>query len=162
MARPSPVAAVSAAPAAAVGAGAGLAAAMLRRVYRRRSLGSSKLFSSAVSFTAVSDGDDVDGVLVLLIEEHSIVATAEPEARERRLELLHIASAVSQIAIQATKNLHRGVAIDGAEIGPGLWGQITAIRSGAGGSVIYSCRTRAECLRGERPRHGPAKRGHAP
>src|SRR5271156_3214735 len=54
---------------------------------------------SAVGFAAVADGGDRDGVLVFEIEEHAVVATTETEAGKRRFELLHVAGAVSQVAI---------------------------------------------------------------
>src|ERR1700722_13035594 len=74
----------------------------------------------AVRFAAIADGGNVDGVLAPLIEEHAVVAAAEPEAGERRFEFLHIAGAVSQVAIHAVENLHCGFAVDGAHIGAGL------------------------------------------
>ena len=53
-----------------------------------------------ITSEAVAEGGDRDGVLVFEIEEHAVVATAETEAGERRLELFRVATAVSQIAIQ--------------------------------------------------------------
>lgn len=76
--------------------------------------------ASAVGFAAVADGGDVDGVLVPLIEEHAVITTAKTVAGERRFEFLHVASAVSQLAIYAVENLHRGFTGDSAEIGTGL------------------------------------------
>ena len=76
---------------------------------------------SAVGFAAIANGGNVDGVLVPLIEEHAVVAAAEAEAGERRFEILHVAGVVGQVAIHAVKNLHGGFAVDGADIGAGLW-----------------------------------------
>ena len=72
---------------------------------------------SAVGFAAVANGGNVDGVLVPLIEEHAVVATAETEAGERRFELLYVAGAVGQVAIHAVENLHRSFAVDGSKKG---------------------------------------------
>ncbi len=44
--------------------------------------------SSAVGLAAVADGSDLDCILVFKVEENPVIATAEPEAGERRLELL--------------------------------------------------------------------------
>lgn len=71
----------------------------------------------AVGLAAVADGGDRDGVFVWEIEEDAVVATAEPEAGERRLELFYVAGAVGQVAIHAVENLQGGFAVDGAEIG---------------------------------------------
>jgi hypothetical protein len=49
-----------------------------------------------------------------------MVATAEPEAGQRRLEPLHIAGAVDQLPADAIENLHGDFAIDGAQIGTGF------------------------------------------
>jgi hypothetical protein len=57
-----------------------------------------------------------------LIEERAVVATAKTGPGERRFEFLHVAGAVSQVAIHAMKNLHRGFAVDGAEIGASFRG----------------------------------------
>jgi len=53
---------------------------------------------SAVGFAAIADGGDCDSVLVPLIEENAVVATAEAEAGERRFEFLHVAGVVGQVA----------------------------------------------------------------
>jgi len=68
----------------------------------------------------MAHGADRDGVLVLLIEEYALVAAAKTEAGVRRLEFLHVAGAVRQVAIHAVENLHRGFAVDGAEIDAAL------------------------------------------
>jgi len=68
----------------------------------------------------MTHGADRDAVFVLLIEEHAVVSAAKTEAGARRLEFFHIAGAVGEIAIHAVENLHRGFAVDGAEIGAGL------------------------------------------
>jgi hypothetical protein len=64
----------------------------------------------AEGFAALANGCDVDDVLVPLIKENPAVTTAKPEASERRLEVLHVAGAVGQVAIHAVENLHCGVA----------------------------------------------------
>ena len=58
-----------------------------------------------------------------------------------------------------TVPLHRSFAVDSAEVGAASVDQITAIRSDAGGSVIYPSRTRAGYLREECLRHARARRG---
>lgn len=63
---------------------------------------------------------DRDGGVVFQIEERAVVATAEPEAGERRFKFFHVPGAVGEIAIHTVENLHRGFAVDGAEIGAGL------------------------------------------
>jgi hypothetical protein len=60
------------------------------------------------------------GVLVPEIEEHPVVAAAEPEASQWRLELFHVAVAVGQVAVYTVKNLQGSFAVDGAQIGTGL------------------------------------------
>lgn len=54
----------------------------------------------------MANGCDVDDVLVPLIKVKPVVTTAKPETSERRLELLHVAGAVGQVAIHAVENLH--------------------------------------------------------
>ena len=75
---------------------------------------------STVGFAAMADGGDHDSIFVAVIEEQPVVPTAEAEAGTRRFELLHVAGAVSQVAIHTVENLHRGFAVDGAEIGTTL------------------------------------------
>ncbi len=89
----------------------GLASGVRSRAVRSR---------SAVGFAAVANGGDLDCVFVLEIEENPVVATAEPETGERRFEFFYIAGAIGQVAIHAMENLHRGFAVDGAEIGARL------------------------------------------
>jgi hypothetical protein len=72
---------------------------------------------SAVRLAAVPDAGNLDSGLVFGIKEHTLVATVEPEAGERRLELFHVAGAAGQVTVYATENLHRGPAFDGAQIG---------------------------------------------
>ena len=48
---------------------------------------------SAVRFTAVLHAGNLNGVLVLEIEEHPVIAAAEAKASPRRLELFHVAGA---------------------------------------------------------------------
>src|SRR5437660_1200667 len=59
---------------------------------------------SAVGIAAMLDAGNLDGVLVLGIEEHPVVATAEPQAGQRRLELFHVAVAVGQVAVHTVEN----------------------------------------------------------
>lgn len=54
--------------------------------------------------------------------EEPVVAAAEAEVRAWRLQFLHVANAVGQVAVQAVENLHGGLAVDGAEIGAGFRG----------------------------------------
>ena len=68
----------------------------------------------------MANGGDLDSVLVFGVEEHTLVATAEPETSGRRLELFHIAGTGGQAAIHAVKNLHGRFAVDGAQIGAGF------------------------------------------
>src|ERR1035438_1081716 len=75
---------------------------------------------SAVGLAAVADGGDPDSVLVLGIEEYTVVATAEAKAGERRLKLFHVAGASGQAAIQAVENLHGSFTVDCAQIGAGF------------------------------------------
>jgi len=107
----------------------------------------------------MTHGANRDGVPVLLIEEDAVVAAAEAEAGACRFEFLHVAGAVGQVAIHAVENLQRGFAIDGAESARASGDQMTAMRWGVGGSVIYPGRTRAGWLRGECLRRAPARRG---
>src|ERR1019366_2960721 len=72
--------------------------------------------SSAVGFVAVAYGSDLDCVLVSKVEKHPVIATAETETSERRLELLYVAGAAGQVAIHAVENLQGGFAVDGAQI----------------------------------------------
>lgn len=60
---------------------------------------------SAVGFAAMAHGADRDGVLVSLVQENPVVTTAKTEARTRRFEFLHLASAIRQVAIHAVENL---------------------------------------------------------
>src|ERR1700677_2825274 len=83
-------------------------------------MGAGNRAASAVGFAAVANGGDVDRVLVPLIEEDPVVTAAEAEAGARRFEFFHIAGAVGEIAINAMENLHRGFAVDGAEVGTAL------------------------------------------
>ena len=55
----------------------------------------------AVSFAAMADGGDRDGLLACGIEEHAVVATAEAEAGERRFKFLHVARMIGQVVIDA-------------------------------------------------------------
>ena len=115
---------------------------------------------SVVGFAAVADGCDVDGLLVSLIEEHPVVAAAETEAGERRLELFHVTGAVGQVAIQAVKNCIAASRAMARRSARASGDQTTAIGWGAGGSVIYLRRTRAGYLHGEYLLRERAKRGH--
>jgi len=76
------------------------------------------------------------------------------------LSFFHVTGAVGQVAIQAVKNLHCGVAGDGREIGAGLGRPDHGDSPGARGSVIYPSRTRARYLHGEYLLRERAKRGH--
>ncbi|HXB19952.1 MAG TPA: hypothetical protein VNV88_01160 [Candidatus Solibacter sp.] len=55
----------------------------------------------AVSFAAMADGGDRDGLLACGIEEHALVATSEAEAGERRFKFLHVARMIGQVVIDA-------------------------------------------------------------
>src|ERR1039458_7867138 len=77
-------------------------------------------FASAVGLSAIPDAGDLDGALVLVVEEHPVIATPEPETGQRGLELLHVANTVGQVAIHTVENLHGGLALDGAQIGAGF------------------------------------------
>ena len=84
-------------------------------ILKGRAFDPSESHRSAVGLAAI-----LDGVLVLEIEEHPVVAAAEAEAGERRLELFHVAVAVGQVAVDAVQNLHGGLPLDGPEIGAGF------------------------------------------
>ena len=58
--------------------------------------------------------------LAAMIEEDTVVATAEAEAGFRLLEFLHITSSAGQISVDAMENLNCGIPIDGSEIGARL------------------------------------------
>jgi hypothetical protein len=107
-----------------------------------------------------ADGGDRNGVLAFEIEEYAVVATAETEAGERRLEFLYVAGAVGQVAIHAAENLQGGFAVDGAQIG-------TDLRLPDHGDPFrrwrfghFPGRTRAGCLREGCLLRERAKRGH--
>ena len=126
----------------------------------QRPVGSS--YRSAVRLAPVPHAANLDGRFVLGIEEHTVVATAKPEAGARRLELFHVAVAVGQIASTQRRTcmaVSRSMARRSARAS-GY--QMTAIRSAAVSSLTDSARTRAgsprvECLHRER-----AKRASAP
>jgi len=63
---------------------------------------------------------ELDLILVSKIEEHAVVATTESETGERRLELLYVSTAASQVTIHTLENLHGSFAINGAQISSGL------------------------------------------
>jgi hypothetical protein len=73
-----------------------------------------------VSVAAIADAADLNCIVFLLVEEHAVVAAAEPEARERRFELFHVPHADGQVTIDAVENLYRNFAVYGAEIGSGI------------------------------------------
>ena len=78
--------------------------------------------SSAISILAMADGSDFNGIVVFQIEKDPVIAAAETEAGEWRLQFFYITSTVGEESVQAVKNLHGGFAIDGAEIGAGFGG----------------------------------------
>src|ERR1035437_10709879 len=78
--------------------------------HRIENLSNTKELPLPVSFAPVANSWDVDGWPVLLIEEPPIVTAAKPEAGARRLKLLHVARAVSQVTPHTVENLHRCVA----------------------------------------------------
>ena len=49
------------------------------------------VFALAVSFAGMPDGDDLDGVFLLRLEEDAVIAAAKAEVRVRRLEFLYVA-----------------------------------------------------------------------
>ena len=66
------------------------------------------------------DAHDANRIGFLEIEEHPVVAAAEPEAGARRLELFPVAVAVGQVAARAVEKLHRGFAVDAPQIRAGF------------------------------------------
>ena len=68
----------------------------------------------------VPDASDLDGVLVRVIEEHPVVAAAEPEASEWVLQLFHVTVATGQVMIDAVENLPGSLAINRPKIGAGF------------------------------------------
>jgi len=67
------------------------------------------------------DAGDFYRGLVPLVEEDSVVATAEAKAGLRRFKFFHIASAVGEVTVDAMENLNCGLSIDGPQIGTGFW-----------------------------------------
>src|SRR5271157_4639383 len=63
---------------------------------------------------------DLDGVFVLVVEEHPVVGTAKPEACQRRPEPLRIPAAVCQVTTDTIQNLHGRLAVNGAQAGAGF------------------------------------------
>ena len=80
--------------------------------------------SSAISILAMADGSDFNGVIVFQIEEDPVIAAAETEAGEWRLQFFYITGTAGEVAVQAIKNLNGWFAVDGAKIGPGFWGPV--------------------------------------
>lgn len=68
------------------------------------------------------DADDFDGGLILKFKKQPVVAAAEPKASLRRLELLYVAVASSEVAVSAMKNIESSLAVDAAQIGAGFFG----------------------------------------
>ena len=64
----------------------------------------------------MADSGDRNGILVCVIEEHTIIAAAQPKAGGGWLELLHVSCTIGEEPIQAMKNLLRGFAVDGAQV----------------------------------------------
>ena len=71
----------------------------------------------AISFAAVSDPSNGDGVLVVLLEEEAIVAAAKAEPGLWRFELFHIAVARGDVAINTVENIKGRLAVNSTEIG---------------------------------------------
>jgi hypothetical protein len=63
---------------------------------------------------------DSDCVFGWLLEENSVVAAAKTEATLRRLELLHISVAGTEIAADTVKDIESGLAIYCAEVSAGF------------------------------------------
>lgn len=80
----------------------------------------------------MADGSDFNGGVALQIEENPVIATAETEACERRLQFFHITGTAGEVAIHAKKDLHSRFAIDRTEIGAGLWGPVNRDAFGRG------------------------------
>ena len=80
--------------------------------------------SSAISILAMADGSDFNGVIVFQIEEDPVIAAAETEAGEWRLQFFYITGTAGEVAVQAIKNLNGWFAVDGSKIGAGFWGSV--------------------------------------
>src|SRR5262249_3108979 len=64
---------------------------------------------SSVRLAAVLHAGNLDGVVVLEIEESPIIAAAEAKTGPRRLELFHVTGAVGQVPVNAVQNLQRSL-----------------------------------------------------
>ena len=69
---------------------------------------------STVGFSAMADTKNFDGRFVSEFKEQPVISTVETKACLRRLELLYIARARSEIAIGAVENVERGLTVDAA------------------------------------------------
>ena len=95
---------------------------MLHMAGRRRPLNCSDRgeTGSAVSFAAVLDGGDVEGLAVVM-EAQPVVADAQPElGRLDLLKTLYIALATGGKVGQGAQNAQGGRPVDSAELGLGL------------------------------------------
>jgi len=103
----------------------------LWQCHAARRTAASESAQSAVRFAAVSHAGNLDGAVAAEIQKHAVVAAAQPEARARRLQFLHVAGAARQIAAEAVQNLQRNLPLRSPQIGASFRRPDDGDRSGA-------------------------------
>jgi hypothetical protein len=76
-------------------------------------------FTLAVSLAAIADARNLNGrIRMPEVEKQAVIATAQPEAGKRWLQLCDVAAASGEVSVEAMQDVNGDSSVDGAKIGP--------------------------------------------